>query len=73
MIGLKDSSGRESKTLGFVFISWAVVTGKMVLAGFDLSALGLGKAAPITLTEYATAVAAILAIWLGREWVDTKR
>jgi hypothetical protein len=73
MLTIKDARGRESKTLGFVLVSWLAVTGKFVAAGMDLSTFGMGATSQISLTEYAAAVAAILAIWLGREWVDTKR
>ena len=66
---IKDSADRESHTLLFVTIAFVVVTVKMLIAGVDLSSFGLGKAQAISLTEYATSVAAVMAVWLGREWI----
>ena len=54
---IKDSRGRESTTLMFVTLSWLVVTG-----------IFLWKGSAADILNYGTAVAAILAIWLGREW-----
>jgi len=48
---------RESSTLKLVVASLTV-----------LNYQWLSGAVPATLTEYGTATAAILAIWLGREW-----
>lgn len=62
-----DSSGRESRTLFFVTASWLVVWVKFLLAGVDLPFVG--KVPPMTATEFGSAVAFILAIWLGREYV----
>ena len=47
---------RESSTFKLVFVSYCVVNYKFLTTS------------GISLTEYATATAAILAIWLGREW-----
>jgi hypothetical protein len=69
MLKMVDSSDRESVTLTFVTVAFFIVTIKFILAGYDLSWLGLGVTTSISITEYATAFAAILAVWLGREWV----
>lgn len=66
---MKDSSQRESRTLLFVTIAFLVITAKFLLAGVDLSAYGLGKPTDISLIDYATSFTAVLAVWLGREWV----
>lgn len=63
---LTDSRGKQSATLFFVAVSWAVVTVKFLIAGAKLGALGV--MAPMGGGEYGSAVALILAAWLGREW-----
>ena len=60
---IKDSEGRESKTLSFVTIAFVAVNARAFTVWFG------DALPPITLTEYGTSIAAILAIWLGREWV----
>lgn len=62
-----DSSGQQSRTLFFVTVSWAAVVFKFILAGVTLPVLGLMPL--MSATEFGMSVAAILAIWLGREWV----
>lgn len=69
-ISIKDSRGKESITLGFVFISWAVVVVKFLIAGITIGSLGTMPM--IGAGEFGMAVAAILAIWLGREWTEKK-
>jgi len=69
MLKMTDSSDRESVTLGFVSIASGIITIKFVLSGLDLTFMGLGKVDPISITEYAASFAAVLAVWLGREWV----
>lgn len=66
---MKDNSQRESRTLVFVTVAFLVITAKFMLSGVDLSAYGLGKPSEISLGEYAGSFAAVLAVWLGREWV----
>jgi hypothetical protein len=51
------SKFRESSTYKLVLVSLAVVNWQW-----------LSGAVTASLTDYATATAAILAIWLGREW-----
>ena len=62
--------GRESTTLGFVSVSWGLVTLKFLFSGATLPLLGVQSV--ISLSEYSTAVALILGIWLGREWAEKK-
>lgn len=62
MIRIKDSSDRESITLGFVVIAFLAITGKYIGAVF-------GYGTDVSVTEYGTGFAAILAVWLGREWI----
>lgn len=58
---LKDTSDRESTTLMFVTIAFITLN-----FGYLWNLLH-GVAA--TMTEYGMAVAAVLAPWLGREWI----
>lgn len=67
---LKDSRGRESKTLMFVTASWGAVLLKYLVA--DLAILGV-TVPPMSTGEFGAAVALILGIWLGREWIDKGR
>jgi hypothetical protein len=62
-----DSTGRESRTLFFVAASWLAVWVKYLAAGLTLPLVG--TVPPMTATEFGMAVAAILGIWLGREWI----
>ncbi len=68
MFGLLDSRGKKSKTLAFVVVSWLVVVVKFLLAGVTVPVFG--ELPPMTGGEFAAAVAAVLGIWLGREWKD---
>jgi len=62
-----DSNGQASRTLFFVSASWLIVWVKYLLAGLSLPFVGVVP--PMTATEFGTAVAFILGIWLGREFV----
>lgn len=65
---MRDTRGKESITLRFVAVSWAVVTVKFAAAGLTLPVVG---AIPeMEVGAYGLAVAGILAIWLGREWTE---
>ena len=59
LTSIKDSRGRESTTLLFVAASWFAVTSMFMWKGTSAD-----------LASYGMAVAAIMAIWLGREWTD---
>ena len=56
---------RESTTFKLVLSSWGAVFFKYLSAGLDF---GFGAIPPMSVGEFAAAVAAILAVWLGREW-----
>lgn len=62
---MNDSRGVKSTTLSFVAVSWLAVTGK-----FISGTAGWGPEPFMTATEYGTAVALILGIWLGREYTE---
>ncbi len=62
-----DTRGKRSRTLAFVSVSWFALTAKFVIAGITFGEIAV---APMTATEYGLAVAAVLAIWLGREVTD---
>lgn len=69
----KDARGRESRTLAFIGSSWVLVSLKFSADAF-LPIFGVGPFQPlVTVTEYATVTAALLAVWLGRERIDAKR
>lgn len=61
-LALPDSRGGRSITLTLVVLSWAATTAVFLRSWF------VSGSAPVGVTEYGMAVAAILAIWLGREW-----
>lgn len=66
---IKDSRGRESHTLMFVALAALVLIYKFAVAGTSL----FGIAWPaMTAGEFGLAFAAILAVWLGREWTEKK-
>ena len=55
---------RESTTLKLVVPAWFILLGKFAVGGLDF---GFGEFPAIGATEFGFAVAAVLAIWLGRE------
>lgn len=56
---MMKSRGRESTTLNFVAASWLAMT-----------VMFMWKGTAADITSYGLAVAAILAVWLGREWTE---
>ncbi|MEI2742736.1 MAG: hypothetical protein V9G63_16355 [Candidatus Competibacter sp.] len=69
----RDARGRESRTLALVGVSWLLVTAKFILDSFG-PPVGFGPyGAAVSPVDYAAATAALLAVWLGREWVDARR
>jgi hypothetical protein len=62
-----DSSGRESRTFVIVSFSWLAVWVKFIGAGLTLPVLG--TIPPMTATEFGVSIAAIMSIWLGREFI----
>jgi len=65
-IGLLKIRGKESTTLTFVTISWAILQVKFLISGIKLGSLGVQQL--ITAAEFGAATALILGIWLTREW-----
>lgn len=68
----RDSKGRESRTLWFVCVAFFVLTFRFFAGGLEFT-IGpvhwLIQSAP--LTDYGVAIAAILAVWVGREWTNS--
>lgn len=62
-----DTRGKQSRTLAFVSVSWFALTVKFIAAGITVGDIAIAQ---MTATEYGLAVAAVLAIWLGREITD---
>jgi len=62
-----DSSGRESRTLFFVSMTWSLLCIRFIT---DVVLYAMGHITnPTTLTEFGGTVTAILGIWLGRTWL----
>jgi len=64
---IRDSRGRESHTLLFVALAALVLIYKFAVAGLMLWGLTFPA---MSATEFGIAFAAVLAVWLGREWTD---
>ena len=62
MPSMKDSRGGESTTLAFVAASWLSTTVVFIWKGTGSDMI-----------SYGAAVAAIMAIWLGREWAEKRK
>ncbi len=70
----RDARGRESRTLALVGLTWLLMTLRFALGGMSFSVAGLTlQIAQTAMIDYGAAVAAVLAIWLGREWINSKR
>ena len=65
MFTIKDSRGKKSTTLGFVTLAFYTVTLAFLYTVY--------KSNTADLLAYGGAVTAVLAPWIGREAVDTKR
>lgn len=68
---MRDSRDRESQTLTFVAVTWAALVCKFLVAGMNLGPLGAMPA--MGASEFGAAVALVLAIWLGREWIKKEK
>lgn len=69
----KDSLGRESRTLFFVAVSWLMMTLRFMAGGLVVEYGPIHwDIAPALVTDYGVAVAAVIAAWVGREWVRGK-
>ena len=64
-----DSAERESRTLAFVSVAFWIITVKYLVGGVDMTGFGLGVQPVSTMGEYAGSFAAIIMVWLGREWI----
>lgn len=70
----RDARGRESRTLAIVGMTWLLMTIRFALGGLGASVGDLRFEIGATpMVDYGAAVAAILAAWLGREWIDAQR
>ncbi len=69
----KDAKGRESRTLFFVSAAFTFMSVRFALGGLGAS-LGYFKfeIGPTPMLDYGAAVAAVLAVWLGREFVQNQ-
>lgn len=68
-----DSRGRESRTLWFVTVTWLVMTARFVAGGIEFTVGPVHWViAPSLVLDYGGAVAAIIAVWVGREWVSRR-
>ncbi len=69
----RDARGRESRTLSFVVVAFSLMTLRFVLGGldFDFGAFHY-EVASTPMVDYGAAVAAVLAVWLGREWINKR-
>ena len=56
---------RESTTLKMVLPAWLILLFKFLSGGLDF---GFGSFPVLTAVEFASAFAAVMAVWLGREW-----
>ena len=69
----RDARGRESRTLALVGLTWLLMTLRFALGGMSFSVAGLTlQIAQTAMIDYGAAVAAVLAIWLGREWINKR-
>lgn len=70
-LSMRDSRGRESKTLFFVAIGWAALVFKFILAGMTFKYPPIDFTfAPMSAGEFGAAFAMIIGIWLGHEWQE---
>lgn len=70
----RDARGRESRTLAIVGLSWLAMTARFALGGLSADFGDVRWEVGVTaMTDYGVATTAILAAWLGREWIDLKR
>lgn len=65
---LEDSRGDPSWTLTLVTPAFVAATVKFLAGGIILGPLG--TVPPMTGTEYAAAIVAILGVWVAREYTD---
>jgi hypothetical protein len=64
---IKDSRGRESHTLLFVALAALVLIYKFAVAGLTIWGLTFPA---MSASEFGIAFAAVLAVWLARDWTE---
>lgn len=70
----RDAAGRESRTLAFVGISWLALLVRFSCGGLRVSWGPFSfEVASTPMVDFGAAVAAVLAIWLGREWIRSTK
>lgn len=70
----RDASGRESRTLALVGIALMVLVIRFSLGGLGMTFGPISfNVEPMPALEFGGAAAAILSIWLGREWVKKEK
>ncbi len=68
-----DARGRESRTLWFVTVTWLIMTARFIAGGIEFTVGPVHwSIAPSLVLDYGGAVAAIIAVWVGREWVSRR-
>lgn len=69
----RDASGRESRTLALVGITVLLMWARFLAGGLGFSYGPIRfEIAPTPMTDFGVAVAAIVTVWVGREWVRAK-
>lgn len=70
---VKDTRGRESRTLAFVLVAFSLMSLRFALGGLGCDLGGFRFEVGVTsMIDYGAAVAAVLAVWLGREWINQR-
>jgi hypothetical protein len=70
---IKDSKGRESRTLAFVAATWLIMTLRFIAGGIEFAIGPVHWAVqPSMVLDYGGAVTAILLAWVGRDWVQNQ-
>ena len=69
----RDSKGRESRTLTFVSIAFFLLSIRFFFSGMQLDfGWWHWEFSTAGLVDYGAAIAAVLSIWLGREWIQER-
>lgn len=69
----RDASGRESRTLAFVGMTWLLLVARFAFGGLTVAWGPVRfEIAQTPMVDFGAAVASVLTIWVGREWVRKK-
>ena len=69
----RDARGRESRTLWFVTVTWLIMSARFIAGGIEFAVGPFHWTVQQSMVlDYGGAVAAILAVWVGREWARKK-